>query len=448
MPHTFAHHVSGGKWIPYYYLVFISHVIAGAIARGGGRILISVPPRHGKSFFLSQWLPAWFLAMWPEKSVMLATYEANFAAKWGRLSRAALMKYDASLVSKATTAASMWETTEGGGMVTAGVGGPITGKGFHLGLIDDPHKNWQEATSPVLCKMIQEWYDSTFYTRCEPGATIVVLHTRWTEDDLIGWILREKKDDGYIEIRLPAIAEEDDILDRPVGKALCPERFTEQDLLRTMRSIGSTMFAGLYQQRPAPAEGFIFKRANWRDFDPRREQFAYVIQSWDTAEKTTTGAAKTACQTWGVGLSGYCLLNRWADKVEYPVLERECIRQYEIWNPNLVLIEDKSSGTALLQNLKINKPLMPVLAVTPEADKYTRAISIQGIHEAGRLLLPANAPWKQEFIDTCAVFPNGKYKDEVDAMSQAIRYLSSNAAIGEMVTTMRRKSLTVLNGYR
>jgi hypothetical protein len=178
LPHTYASVISHGTWKPYNVMVMLSNIIATAISKGNGRIIVSLPPRHGKSWFISQYIPAWFLSNWPDQRVILSSYEARFAATWGRRVRNIIKNegYRCGVsLAEDSTAADNWMTTMEGGMMTAGVGGPITGKGFNLGLIDDPHKNWQEAQSSTIRKMIQEWFDSTFYTRAEPGATIIVL---------------------------------------------------------------------------------------------------------------------------------------------------------------------------------------------------------------------------------------------------------------------------------
>jgi predicted phage terminase large subunit-like protein len=453
LPHTFAHHVSGGKWIPFPYLVFLSNLIAYAIAGGNGRILVSVPPRHGKSWFLSQWVPAWFLANWPDESAILATYEANFAAQWGRRARNMLGKYDKTLLDKEISAASLWGTTEGGQMATAGVGGPITGKGGQLLLIDDPHKNWAEAMSKTIREGIHDWYESTFYTRQEPGASIIILHTRWHMDDLIGWLLAEKPEENWIHVRLPAIAEEPsrefpepDIMGRKTGEALCPERYNEKALGRIQTNLGGQMWAGLYQQRPAPAEGNLFKRKDWM-FYSRPPAFRFKIQTWDTALKPGAKTAFSVCHTWGATDEGYYLLDRWRERVTFPDLQKMVILKFNQYRANAVLIEDKASGTSLIQNLAVLP--IPIIPVTPVADKYSRALQISPTHEAHKLFLPLtrNAPWVPDFIDVCATFPSG-FVDDVDAMSQGVVYMILKNPIGLMVSALQRQTAGLLDGYR
>lgn len=405
------------------------------------------------SFFISQWVPVWFLANWPHRRIILSTYEANFAATWGRRCRN-IVRERGSMVqlalSEDSTAANQWELTTGGGMVTAGAGGAITGKGMDLGILDDPHKNWQEANSPNILKTISEWFDSTFYTRLEPGGSIVVLSTRWNENDQIGTLIG--KQEGWIHIRMPAIADEDetDLLDRKQGVALCPERYDEKALLRIKKNMSLVMWNALFQQRPAPAEGIIFLRSNWKYYDVLPE-VSFVVQSWDTASKKTKRSAYSVCQTWGVTQQGAILIDQWRDRVEYPDLRRQAEIQALKWRPNIILIEDRDSGQALVQSLK-RETRLPIVPVYPDMDKEIRAQAISPWHVAGRLFLPAvtlnTATWVPDFIERCAVFPNGAYADEIDSMSQAIAYIATMATSGRIMSTQRRSTRELLEGFR
>jgi len=456
LPHTFATEMSDGLWKPYTYLVMISNIVTTVIARGGGRILLSVPPRHGKSVFLSKWLPTWFLSMWPNKRVLLSTYEANFAATWGRQVRNIVKEKGHRVglyLADDATASNNWMTTEDGGMVTAGVGGPITGKGADLGLIDDPHKNWQEAQSETTLKMIHEWFDSTFYTRLEPGGTIIILHTRWSENDLIGYLLREKTQDGWFHIRIPAIAEdwngEEDVLGRKPGEALCPQRYDENALNRIKNNMTSMMWNALFQQRPAPMEGSIFMRSNWK-FYSVRPQCNFILQSWDTASKKNWDSAYSVCQTWGVSDQGAVLIDQWRQQVEYPQLRKQAEIQYMKHRPNIVLIEDRDSGQALIQSLQ-QETIMPVLPVYPDMDKIIRAQAVSPMQESQRVWLPeikAETLWVSEFIDNAATFPNAFFKDEIDTMSQALAYIMTMSMSGRIISAERRRTSKLLENFR
>jgi predicted phage terminase large subunit-like protein len=460
LPHTFAAHLSGGKWVPYDYLVLLSHVITAAIAQGNGRILVEIPPRHGKSTFISQWLPAWFLANWPDQNVMLATYETNFATTWGRRTRNLLKEHndticqwhvDANgdqlheLISTDSAAAARWTTTMGGGMMTAGVGGPLTGSGGQLLIIDDPHKNWKEAMSPVTKKMIHEWFDSTFYTRCEPDATIIVLHTRWMEDDLIGYLKSQHKD-KWLELRMPAIAEEDDPLGRVIGEALCPQRYDEKKLAKIKEASRALTWAGLYQQRPVPVAGNIFKIADWKRYK-RAPICKFKIQSWDTGYKKGEESAYTVCQTWGVSELGYFKLDQFRERLEYPQLKKQVMIQYMTHRPHAILIEDRASGQSLIQDFQQSSTL-PIIPIPAIDDKVVRAMAVSPLQEAHLLWIPADDQEEDEFINRCAMFPNGRWKDEIDTMSQALIYLQANSILGKVVGIMPRQVLKLIEGYQ
>ncbi len=322
LPHTFAAVVSDGQFKLYKHIVILSHIISEALSRGGARLVISIPPRHGKSWFISQWLPAWYLANWPEKRVILASYEANFAATWGRRVRN-IVKDKGDMIgvtlAEDSTATHNWATTQGGGMMTSGAGGALTGKGLDLGIIDDAHKNWQEAQSPTVRQNIKDWFDSTFMTRLEPGASVVIICTRWHQDDIIGHCLQMG---GWTHVRIPAVAEDsDDLLDRPPGSPLCPERYNLSALMKIKSKISSLMWNALYQQRPAPAEGSLFKRENWVYYKIP-PQINFVLQSWDTASSKLKDAAYSVCQTWGISSNHVVLLAQWRDRVEYPQLRK------------------------------------------------------------------------------------------------------------------------------
>jgi hypothetical protein len=197
LPHTLAVHLSGGKWKPYNYLVRISHLIAEAVAEGNRKLIITAPPRHGKSELCSQWVPVWYLSNWPDKNVLLASYGAELATKFGRWCRNKISDHTADLgvnISSDSASVSRWHTTDGGSMVSLGVGGSVTGRGADLIVADDLIKNIAEAQSPAIQKSLREWFKSTLFTRLEPNGTFIFIQTRWTSDDLIGYLLKEDSD--------------------------------------------------------------------------------------------------------------------------------------------------------------------------------------------------------------------------------------------------------------
>jgi len=271
MPHTFAAVASGGRWKPWRHLVYISRIVTNAIRKGGGRIIINCPPRHGKSELISFWTPAWFLDLFPDKRVMLTAYGDAFAADWGRKVRNEMATNPLCLTKlrEDSASASRWHTPQDGGMVTAGVGGAISGRGGDLVILDDPVKNWQEAHSYVHQQRFRDWFTSTLYTRMEPEATMIVLMTRWNERDPTAYLLEDHADD-WIHIRLPALAEEGDVLGRKAGEPLCPERYDVEALTAIRAGATAGPWAAMYQQAPQEfGEGRLYHQFTDRNIDDR-----------------------------------------------------------------------------------------------------------------------------------------------------------------------------------
>lgn len=252
-PHTFAPHVSRGQWIPARHLVYISRRIVQAMSRGPDRpmrMIVNMPPRHGKSHLISKWLPIWYLDNFPKKKIIMCSYGGDGAMEWGRAVRDEFAT-NTMLFTKLRAdiqSSTFWTTQEGGSMLSAGIGGPIMGKGFHLGIIDDPIKNREEADSPIVLQAHIDWFNNTFYTRREPGAHIILLMHRWSVGDLAGYLMKKHKDPWEV-IKLPAVAKMGDPLGRKPGEALWPERIGLQEF----SGVDSTTFDSLYQQDP-PSE--------------------------------------------------------------------------------------------------------------------------------------------------------------------------------------------------
>jgi predicted phage terminase large subunit-like protein len=312
-------------------------------------------------------------------------------------------------------------TEEGGGYTSAGVGGAITGKGFKIGIIDDPFKNREEADSEVVRESRWNWYKSTFYTRQEGVSAIIVIMTRWHEDDLAG---RLQKEGGWDVVRFPALAEENDILGREVGEALCPDRFDVAKLLEIKQIIGSRFFSALYQQAPTPSEGELFKRDEWDFWDVLPEKFDEIIQSWDMTFKDTKQSDFVVGQVWGRLKANYYLIDQVRAKMSFTKSKAEVIKlsaRYPL--ATVKLIEDKANGTAIIDTLK--EDVEGIIAINPTESKYARASSVQPLCEAGNVFLPNKErhPWVDDFIEECTFFPNGAHDDQVDAMSQALTRL-------------------------
>lgn len=400
-----------------------------AVERGDlRRLIVALPPRHGKSLTCSVLAPAWYLGRHPDRSVVVAAYGAELAEGWGRRVRNLLADPlhrsvfpDCALASD-SAAQNRLDTTKGGGAYFVGRGGPLTGRGAHVLCCDDLLKDAEEARSATTRRSVIEWFQSVALTRLTPDGAVVVIGTRWHEDDLIGWLLREHPEQGWELLSMPAIAEMNDPLGRPEGEALWPERFPLTVLESIRAAIGSSAWASLYQQRPAAAEGVVFKREWFRAYREAPASFRKVVQSWDTAFKTGAENDFSACTTWGVTDSGYYLLSLWRGRVEFPELRRQFALQAEQWKPHAILIEDKASGQSLIQELK-QATTLPVLPVKVDSDKRARAEAVTPLFEAGKVFFPESAPWLNDYTDELATFPAGAHDDMVDSTTQALNYL-------------------------
>lgn len=395
------------------------------------RLLVMMPPRHGKSSLISHYFPAWYLGNCPKRQVLLASYEADFAASWGRKARGVLEEYGSELFGVRlrgdSSAANRWEIDGTGGiMTTAGVGGPITGRGADCLIVDDPIKNVQEANSLTYRNNTWNWYTSVAYPRLEPNGAIILVQTRWHTDDLAGRILKDMETGGehWDVLRFPAIAEVDEPM-RKEGAALWPTRYPLSTLQQIRETIGPYFWAALYQQRPAPLEGGLFKLEWWRYSEP--PEHPHTVQVWDTAFKVSTQNDFSVCATWAKTERGYYLLDLWRGKVQFPELQRMAHVLFEKWHPSRVLVEDAASGQSLIQTLSRDSMHLPILPVRVDTDKVSRASAVSGLVQAGKVFLPEHAPWLYDFLDEHANFPQGQHDDQVDTTSMALAYLTHSS---------------------
>ena len=379
-------------------------------------LILSVPPRHGKSEQVTVRYPAYLMERWPKLRTIVGAYNAALSLKFSRKTRRIAAPRMA--LAKDANTTSEWETSAGGGLRAVGAGGGVTGHGANLIIIDDPVKSREEANSETYREKIWDWFTDDIFTRLEPGGVMIIIMTRWHEDDLVGRILKSDFADDFEVINLAAEAEYGDPLGRPVGAALCPARFNETALAK-LRTILGRSYYSLYQGRPAAVEGDIinitwFKRYRYK---PR---FTRIVQSWDTAQKAALKNDYNVCTTWGETEEGDdYLLDVYREKLEYPKLKRAAIEQKKRWNPSAILIEDKGHGTALGQELK-ELPGYSVIMIEPEGDKVTRMSVESSAVESGRVWLPEDhtVSWSAEFENECTNFPAVKHDDQVDSMSQ------------------------------
>ena len=322
------------------------------------------------------------------------------------------------------------KSTTQGGYKGASVGGPITGLGGDLLLVDDPHKNWVEISSPTYRKRVIDWFNSTFYTRAEPNASIIVIQTRWHEDDLTGYLLNEHTDD-WIHVNLPAIAEADDPIGRAPGEALCPERYGVEDLLKIKESIGEQMFAGLYQQRPAPAEGGMIKREWLKHWTELPSEFDEMIQAWDMSFKKTKTGSFVVGQIWGRKEAKYYLIHQIRERMDFAGTIHSVRLMSESWKRTTTkLVENAANGPAVISTLKDEIPGIVPVSVSGES-KESRLASVSPLFEAGNVYLPHPSlhGWVNELIEELVGFPNMRHDDQVDACTLALNRFKNAAFV-------------------
>lgn len=405
------------------------------------RLMVMMPPRHGKSELSSHYFPAWFAGRFPDKRVILTSYEADFAASWGRKARDTLEEYGPQVfgvnVDPTSSAANRWNILgRRGGMTTAGVGGPITGRGADLFIIDDPVKNAEEAHSPTIRERHWQWYQAVARTRIEPGGAIVLIMTRWHEDDLAGRLLRQMEDDPEADqwevLRLPAIAEEADPLGREPGQALWPDRYNEQDLAAIRASVGEYTWEALYQQRPAPPGGSVFKREWFRQIVDQAPEGLRWVRFWDLATSTAKTADWTVGALVGTDREGRIYI---ADIVrrrsEWPDTRKLIVATAQQDGRTVrVGVEKVAFQLAAWQDLMREPELLghAVEAVPVDKDKELRARPWAARAEAGKVIL-VRGPWLGKFLAEVETFPHGEHDDQVDAVSGAVQMLALDIGI-------------------
>ena len=399
-----------------------------AVATGSiSRLLITMPPRHGKSVLTSQYFPAWYLGINPDHRVILSSYEADFASSWGRKCRDVLEQHGDRFgvsVRSDSSAADRWDIAgHPGGMNTAGAGGAITGRGANLFVIDDPVKNAEEAASPTYRAKTWEWYTSTAYTRLEPDASIVLIQTRWHMDDLAGRILEQAKQGGekWTVLNMPALDAE--------GNALWPERFNAERLAQIRRTIGERWFAALYQQNPIPMEGNMFKREWFAIVDAAPADLRNV-RYWDLAG---TEAKPGKDPDWTVGIlmgktdEGTFYVSDMRRARSTPAGVQSLVRQtadmdgrgVDVWMEQ----EPGSSGLNTIDYY--TRQVLPGYRFRGDrvtGDKVTRAGPFSSQAEAGNVKL-VRGPWNKDLLEEVELFPHGSHDDIIDSLSGAFSKL-------------------------
>jgi predicted phage terminase large subunit-like protein len=423
------------KFVKYVWPSFIAgdhHKIFGEklerVARGElKRLIVNMPPRHTKSEFASYLFPAWVMGQKPETKIIQATHTAELAVGFGRKVKNLLDSdiyrdvFPDIQLARDAKASGRWSTDMGGEYYAVGVGGALAGRGADLCIIDDPVSE-QDALSPAALDNIYEWYTSGPRQRLQPGGAIIIVMTRWSIRDLTAKVLQKQAEGGADQwevVEFPAIFPETD-------NVLWPEFWSREELDGVRASIPVAKWNAQYLQNPTAEEGAIIKREWWNVWDHDDPPVVdYVIQSYDTAFTKSERADYSAITTWGVFYpdegdeAAIILLDSEKGRWEFPELKDAAMRLYEEFEPDMVLIEQKASGTPLTQDLR--KMGIPVSGFTPGrgADKFSRMNACAPVFESGMVYAPETR-WAEEVIEECASFPNGEHDDLADSMTQAI----------------------------
>jgi predicted phage terminase large subunit-like protein len=397
------------------------------------RLIINLPPRHLKSLMASVAFPAWCLGHDPSAQILCVSYAQDLADKLARDCRSVMTspwyrRIFPTRLAPHRQAVQEFVTTRQGYRLATSTGGVLTGRGADYILIDDPLKP-DEALSDAQRKTANDWFSHTLYSRLNDKrcGAIVIIMQRLHEDDLVGHVLAQEP---WEVVCFPAIAETDEVhrietiwgprcFRRGQGEALHCEREPLDTLDRIRRTIGEYNFAGQYQQSPAPLGGGLvkvewFKR--YRD-NERPECFDRIVQSWDTANKATELSDFSVCTTWGVKGKNLFLLSVFRRRLEYPALKRAVRDQQSLFDANVVLIEDKASGTQLIQEL-IADGCHGVTRYQPDCEKIMRLHAQTAMIENGFVHIPESASWLAEYLQEISVFPKGKHDDQVDSTAQ------------------------------
>lgn len=486
---------------PEYYGVDRCHVPDGTMPVD--KLFVTMPPRHGKSYLISEHFPAWFLSRYPQRNILLTSYEADFAASWGKKAKDHVQQHPEFGIKTdpESQAKANWKLDgeDRGGMNTAGAGGPITGKGGVV-VIDDPIKNDEEANSADDREKKWNWLSATVKSRMEPGDVIIMVHTRWNDDDLGGRAMKHEPDKWY-HIDMPALQPEEDVdyglngevlrtpknpLAREPGAALCPARYDREYLEDLRLSIGAYWFGALYQQRPTTDGKGIFNRGDFRYWRPQAGTFTeggfvpdplnsvYVLMTDDGEERYVS---KKACKHFvTVDLAAskktsadFTVFALWAMTPEHDLLLLDRTRERmesadhmqnlrnfytkHRFHTNVLFIgvESATFGLTLLQNAR--RAGLPVKKLVADTDKVTRAIPAGALVSGHKVFFPRSISWLEEWESELTVFDKGAHDDQVDVLAYAAQEVFSGNLGREkkedkVPTTMEERISAKLNAKK
>lgn len=396
-------------------------------------LLLSMPPQHGKSLTVTETLPSYYLGRFPEKRVIEVSYGSDFAKRFGRANKNKVNLYGSIFgigIAKDVRSNTDWRLSNNiGGMVSRGLGSPITGEPGDLIIVDDPIKNAAEARSEAHRNNLWNEWQQTIMSRVQAGTKIIVIQTRWHEDDLIGRL----KEQPYVTYyNLEALNEsEDDPLGREIGEALCPEIGKDEEWLENYRDgltsglvdeggeSGLRAWEALFQGHPSNKEGNILHREWWKFYEGEVKDYEVQIMSVDPAFKDN--GDYVAIGIWAKKGPDIYLVDLIRDHLNFQATMQMMLSRRALYPCSYVLVEDKANGSAIIETLR--KKIPGVIGVSPRDSKEERVNAVSFAIEAGNVYLPKDKRFTAPFIEECAQFPNGKHDDTVDQMTQALARL-------------------------
>lgn len=456
-PSKIAKEINGDNWHTPPHIELIDELLVKMANRQIFRLIVNIPPRHGKSELISKYFPFWYLGNFPNHNVFLVTYQNKFAEEWGKRIRELLIEYGEKffgikLNPKDASAKSLRIQNYGGMLYCVGSAGALTGRGANLIIVDDPIKNDKEAMSQNQRESLWHWFKATLYTRLEPRGALALVTTRWHEDDLVGRILNSydfdvistpnvfnpnfrANEDLWLLLKLPAIATELDVLGRRVGEPLWKERFDVDALAERQKVLGDFWFSALYQQDPKPITGRIFRREKFRYFVERNNHFELVVSGKGQLEREFLPSED--CTTFAVvdlaikssQQSDYTVAIVFAVSKDRRIFVRDVVREkfdsadhlhfleslFFRWKPRLVGIESVQYQASLVQRAR--RLGLPIKELRADRDKISRSLPIASMVDAATVFFRRDAPWLEAFETELVEFPNGKHDDQVDAFA-------------------------------
>jgi predicted phage terminase large subunit-like protein len=442
---AYVDRVSRGRFIWYDHCARLAAVLQRIADGKLTRVMVFMPPRHGKSELISRYFSSYYLARFPERWVGVTSYGADLAYGLSRSAREHFVEAGAELSNDAA-AVRYWKTRFGGGFWAAGVGGPLTGFGFHLGIIDDPLKNAEAAGSETIRLKQVEWYQSTFSTREEPGGAILLVLTRWNEDDLAGWILKneamdEEDPESWHIVHFPAIKEEAEPEyppsctvepdPRQPGEPLCPERYPLRKLRRMMRKIGAYFWNALFQGRPRPKEGTFLKR-EWFEIVDAVPTNAIRARGWDFAATQDGGDYTVGVKMSKTPDGSYFIEDVVRGQWSSANRDRIIVQTANLDGRRVKIRGPQDPGSAGKDSALAFVKLLAGFDVRTEpvtGDKMTRAGPFASQAEVRNIKLVKGA-WNKAFLDELCDVPYGRFDDQLDGTATAFNELHVRVATG------------------